>query len=67
MYLSSRNLQSVRVLPFGEESAYDVLWAGTVLIERDAIDNLDAEPAPKKAAKAAPVEEAIEDTSGEEE
>lgn len=67
VYLSSRNLQAVRVLPFGEESAYDVLWAGTVLIERDAIDNLDAEPAPKKAAKAAPAEEATEDTSGEEE
>ena len=40
LYLSSRNLASVRVLPFGDESAYDVLWAGTVVIEREAVDHL---------------------------
>src|SRR5688572_27043645 len=40
LYLSSRNLPNVRVLPFGDESAYDILWAGTVVIERGAIDRL---------------------------
>ena len=40
VYLSSRNLQNVRVLPFGEESAYDILWARTIVIERGAIDRL---------------------------
>jgi large subunit ribosomal protein L4 len=40
LYLSSRNLAKVRVLPFGDESAYDILWAGTVVIEREAVDHL---------------------------
>ena len=40
LYLSSRNLADIRVLPFGDESAYDVLWAGTVVIEREAVDHL---------------------------
>jgi large subunit ribosomal protein L4 len=40
VYLSSRNLQNVRVLPFGDESAYDILWAKTLVIERGAIDRL---------------------------
>ena len=38
VYLSSRNAPSVSVLPFGEESVYDVLWAETVVIERSALD-----------------------------
>jgi large subunit ribosomal protein L4 len=45
VYLSSRNLQNVRVMPFGEESAYDILWARTVVIERGAIDRLGGEAA----------------------
>jgi large subunit ribosomal protein L4 len=40
VYLSSRNLPNVHVLPFGSESAYDILWAGTVVIEREAMDRL---------------------------
>ena len=40
LHLSSRNLQEVSVLPFGEESVYDVLWAHTVVIERSAVDKL---------------------------
>ena len=43
VYLSARNLASVRVRPFGDESAYDILWASTVVIERDAIDRFGAE------------------------
>lgn len=37
VYLSARNLREVMVRPFGEESAYDVLWAATVVIEADAL------------------------------
>ena len=49
LHLSARNLPGVKVVPFGEESVYDVLWAHTVIIERSAIDGLGgngaAEPA----------------------
>jgi len=38
-YLSSRNLSSVKVLRFGDESVYDVLWAETVVIERSALES----------------------------
>ena len=41
VHLSARNLPEVQVRPFGEESAYDVLWAATIVIEADA---LGAEP-----------------------
>ena len=40
VYLSARNLQNVSVMPFGQESVYDVLWAGLVLIERSAVDKM---------------------------
>jgi large subunit ribosomal protein L4 len=42
VYLSSRNLSSVMVRPFGEESAYDILWANLLVIERAALES--AEP-----------------------
>ncbi|MGE0159988.1 MAG: 50S ribosomal protein L4 [Gemmatimonadales bacterium] len=38
IYLSARNAQRVNVLPFGEESVYDVLWAETIVIERSALE-----------------------------
>ena len=38
MYLSGRNVPGISVLPYGEESVYDVLWAETVVIERSALD-----------------------------
>ncbi len=38
VYLSVRNLSGVQVRPFGEESAYDVLWADTVIIEEPALE-----------------------------
>ena len=37
VHLSARNLQDVHVLPFGDESAYDVLWAETVIIDEAAL------------------------------
>lgn len=43
LYLSARNVQGVEVMPFGEESVYDVLWANTVLIERGALEAADSE------------------------
>ena len=42
VYLSSRNLSSVIVRPFGEESAYDILWANVLVIEKAALES--AEP-----------------------
>ena len=42
VYLSSRNLSSVIVRPFGEESAYDILWANVLVIEKAALER--AEP-----------------------
>jgi large subunit ribosomal protein L4 len=42
IYLSGRNAPKVSVLPFGEESVYDVLWAETVVIERSALDRSGA-------------------------
>ena len=39
LYLSARNLSHVSVLPFGKESAYDILWAETIVIERGALED----------------------------
>jgi large subunit ribosomal protein L4 len=38
MWKSARNLQGVEVKPFGEESAYDVLWSDTLVIEATALE-----------------------------
>lgn len=38
VYRSTRNLQGVQVRPFGEESAYDLLWADTLIIEENALE-----------------------------
>ncbi len=37
VYLSGRNIQSVRVMPFAEAAAYDILWAETIVAEEGAI------------------------------
>lgn len=77
VYLSSRNLSGVQVMPFGNESVYDVLWANTVIIEKGALKAAtDTKEAPKKekpakkeepAAEAAPeVEAAAEEPAAEE-
>lgn len=44
VYLSSRNVDQIAVLPFGDESVYDVLWAQTVIIERAALEAVGSEP-----------------------
>lgn len=38
VYLSARNLPGVRVLPWGEASAYDILWSDLVLVESSAFE-----------------------------
>ncbi len=40
LVLSARNVAEIQVRPFGQESTYDILWAGTVVIERSALDGL---------------------------
>ncbi len=37
VYLSGRNIPDVKVMPWGEASAYDVLWAHTVIVEEPAL------------------------------
>ena len=52
VYLSSRNVADIEVRPFGEESAYDILWAGVLVIEKAALES--AEPSiSDQAAQAA--------------
>lgn len=55
LYLSSRNLAGVRVLPFGEESPFDVVWSGTVIIEQAALAGLQAAPAVEDRPRRRPV------------
>lgn len=38
VYLSARNIPGVEVRVFGQESAYDVLWADKVVIEAPALE-----------------------------
>lgn len=42
LVLSARNLPEVEVRQFGQESVYDILWAGSVIIERDALEGLES-------------------------
>lgn len=42
VHLSARNVKGLKVVPFGSESAYDVLNAGHVVIERGALDRVPA-------------------------
>jgi large subunit ribosomal protein L4 len=57
VYLSARNVSSLKVLPFGEESVYDVLWAETVVIERSALDGAEAKTEEPEAETDAAAEE----------
>lgn len=43
VWLSARNLPDVAIKPWGEASAYDVLWAELVLIEASALEGDAAE------------------------
>jgi large subunit ribosomal protein L4 len=70
LVLSARNMPGVKVLPFGEESCYDVLYAQTVLVERPAMEAMEAaatapaaEEKPAETATAEAKEDAQEDTT----
>ena len=39
IHRSARNVPTLKVLAFGDESVYDVLWAETVVIERAALES----------------------------
>ncbi len=41
VHMSARNLPGVLVKPFGEESAYDLLWADVLVIEAPALDRAE--------------------------
>lgn len=45
VYLSARNIPEVEVRPWGEASAYDILWSGLVVVERAALEDDGARPA----------------------
>jgi len=42
VYLSGRNLPGVEVKPWGEASAYDVLWSDVVIVEESAFSGAEA-------------------------
>ncbi len=42
VHLSARNLAGVQVRPFGEESAYELLWADMLIIEASALERAAA-------------------------
>ena len=67
-HLSTRNLQNVEVRPFGEESPYDVLRAEVVLIERAAIDEMQAasEEDETEPDVTEPVSEVVSDEASDE-
>lgn len=37
VFLSGRNIPDVRILPWGDASAYDVLWSDLVMVEESAL------------------------------
>ncbi len=43
VYLSGRNMPRVEIMPFGQEAAYNVLWASTIVIERSALEKATAD------------------------
>jgi len=51
VYLSSRNLPKVRVLPYSDVSTYDLLWSDVVLVEGSAIGQTLAPVAEKAMEK----------------
>jgi len=54
VWLSSRNLPRVDVLPYSDASAYDILWAEQIVIEEAAISGGEAVANPASESAAAP-------------
>lgn len=42
VYLSARNVPGVQVCPWGEASAYDVLWSDVLIVEESALSGSEA-------------------------
>lgn len=53
VHLSGRNIPNVHVMPYGDVSAYHILWSDVVLIEGTAIGHTLAPVVEKEAAPAA--------------
>lgn len=53
LHLSARNLPGVKVLPFGDESVYDLLRADAVIVEESALEAVGDEspPASRRAGE----------------
>ena len=58
VYLSARNLQDVQVMPYGDVSAYHLLWSDVVLVEAGAlgqelepVEETEPTARPRRAAK----------------
>lgn len=41
VYLSGRNIPTVRVLPFADATAYEILWSDTVVVELPALSGTE--------------------------
>jgi large subunit ribosomal protein L4 len=67
VHLSGRNLPHVQVRAFGTESVYDILWADTVVIEKGALEALDAATEPVADEAPAAAEAVVEEAPAEEE
>ncbi len=63
LHLSGRNLAGVRVLPFGEESSFDVVWSGTVIIEEAALAGLGERAPTNDRPRRRPIERATAATA----
>jgi large subunit ribosomal protein L4 len=57
LVLSARNVPGIEVMPFGEESSYDILNAANILIERPALEAWEAEHGVAATATTAEAEE----------
>src|SRR5712692_6911799 len=52
VYLSGRNIPDVRVMRFADATAYEILWAQTVVVEIGALDEGAAKQETKEASDA---------------
>ncbi len=52
VYLSGRNIPDVQVMRFADATAYEILWAQTVVVEIGAIEEGPANPEKKEATDA---------------
>src|ERR1041384_4009484 len=52
VYLSGRNIPDVHVMRFADATAYEILWAQTVVVEIGAFDDGPAKPETKEIGRA---------------